>query len=276
MPRKKTGGTSPLDKIKSSQTLGHTSGALVSDHLHSLAATVRSDFPKISEESLATLISEAEVAVSQLVWDRHTDRKQQREKLAALSESAGQLAEKLAAVLGDSALASPFAAMLVRIPNGAPPTDPKALELLPEAIREYVLHQQQSQPPPDFAAVISAQVDRRDRIRDHLIGDLLWIRTVLGPVIDLAEATEGMKTPEYRCAMRLARAWFKATGKKPTTTKNMVAVSGPQATGFQRFLAAAVPGPPIGPGIVENVKRDFGVTTTANRPNESPKGYAGT
>jgi hypothetical protein len=274
MPRNRTSKVSPADKLKSSRMLGQTSGFLVSDdHLRSLADAVRRDLPKISDERLAALIAGAEEAVSQLIWDRRTDRKQQRKKLEALSQSAEHLLEKLTAVLGDSSLVSPFTELLVRTHNAAPQIDPHVLNHLPETIRKEVLNRQKSQPPPNRAAILSAQLERRDRIRDHLIGDLFWIRTILEPIIELAKATEGgMKTPEYRCAMRLTKAWYKATGKRPTTTNNKEAKSGPQATAYQRFLAAAVPGAPIGPGIVDIVKRDFGDMNGGNRPNETPKG----
>ena len=56
------------------------------------------------------------------------------------------------------------------------------------------------------------------------------------------ETAKSIRLPdEYQCVIRIAMAWEQYTGERPTVTRNTDAVSGPQATPFERFLRAAIP-----------------------------------
>ena len=71
------------------------------------------------------------------------------------------------------------------------------------------------------------------------------IQSLLAAIDETTKQLETAKSirllDEYQCVMRIAMAWKQYTGERPTVTRNTDAVSGPQATPFERFLSAAIP-----------------------------------
>jgi hypothetical protein len=63
--------------------------------------------------------------------------------------------------------------------------------------------------------------------------------------------------------MALANAWRDLTGEAPTLTRNNDAVSGRQATAFQRLVESVQPEPPIGERLIREV---VGEMTKATPP----------
>jgi hypothetical protein len=113
--------------------------------------------------------------------------------------------------------------------------------------------------------------ERAHRIRHEVVPDLLWLRSMLAATSD---AGRTRKDFEYRCAVRIAAAWLRATGKAPTMTRNTDAPSGKQAMAFQKYVAKAVK-PEIGAGILRAAIADFGANKRRKRRAESPKGKRG-
>ena len=77
----------------------------------------------------------------------------------------------------------------------------------------------------------------------RVLAEDIW--SLLAAVDETTKQLETAKSirllDEYQCVMRIAMAWKQYTGERPTVTRNTDAVSGPQATPFERFLSAAVP-----------------------------------
>jgi hypothetical protein len=236
--------TSAIDAIEVAQSLAATSGFL-NDKIGDdeiLKGIVREAFQQIPDANISALIETTRDAVNQLVWDRNQpNKKVVADKYRVLSESAIRLAENLSAVLGNHALEGPFFAMFTLRPDSA------------------------------------EQIERLDRIRHHMIGDLFWLRSMIEPAIGMMQSTERIqKDPEYKCAFQIVLAWFTATGEMPTLTRNTQAVAGPQATSFQRFLVEAIPQPSIGDSIVRKVVAGVGELAAQPPLSEIPKGVRGT
>ena len=216
---------SAVDIISIAQSLGATSGFVEDEHfpMGKLQQIVRSRFPYIAQEELANLINSTGAAVTQLSWDRkQPNKKMVAAKYSAVLESAGDLAEALSVVLGDGSIEGPFLDSLVRNPSS------------PE------------------------QRERLYRIRDHMISDLFWLRSVVDPKIKMMDVTQRTRKDfEFRCAFRIARAWLAATGEPPTLTRNKDAVSGPQLMTFQRYMSVAVT-PAIGDAIIRKAVDELG------------------
>jgi hypothetical protein len=77
----------------------------------------------------------------------------------------------------------------------------------------------------------------------RVLGEDIW--SLLAAIDETTKQLETAKSirllDEYQCVMRIAMAWKQYTGERPTVTRNTDAVSGPQATPFERFLSAAIP-----------------------------------
>jgi hypothetical protein len=233
---------SVFDLIKLAEELGATSGFLADQNVPAeiLAGIVRSRFPSLDDGKIADLISATSAAVTQLGWDRkQPNKKTVASKYSAVVESAVRLAGNLSIVLGDSSLEGPFLDLLV--PNQNSPE----------------------------------QRDRLDRIRRHMVGDLLWFRFMVEPKIEIIRDTKlTRKDFEYRCAFRIAFAWLTATGEIPTLTRNTDAVSGSQVTAFQSYMIEAIK-PGIGDAIVRKVVTELGDIVSQSSLSEIPKGAAG-
>jgi hypothetical protein len=88
-------------------------------------------------------------------------------------------------------------------------------------------------------------IARRERVAlvERVMGeDLLYLAVTAERIVAAVRAGGKVRRPaEYLCATRIALAWNEATGTAATLTRNVEAVSGPQATAFQRFVAQAAP-----------------------------------
>jgi hypothetical protein len=179
---------SAIDIVAIAEVLEAKSG-FISDELFSaemLNEIVRNRFPSIDQEKIAGLIDATGDAVTQLIWDRQQPNKKAfADKYSAVIESAACFAENLSIVLGDSSLEGPFLDLLV--PRTSSPE----------------------------------QVERRDRFRHQMLGDLFWLRFMVEPKIQMIRSAQRIrKVFEYRCAFRIAFAWLTATGEIPTLTRN--------------------------------------------------------
>jgi hypothetical protein len=238
----KKAGANAIDRIKLAQMLGATSGFIADENFPTeiLASIVSSRYPSIDQKKIAGLISATSDAVTQLNWDRdQPDKRAVADKYSAVADSAVSFAENLSAVLGDSSLEGPFLDLLAK-PSS------------------------------------SEQRERLDRIRHHMIGDLFWFRSMIGPKVQLMRDTQyTRKDFEYRCAFRIAFAWLMASGEMPTQTRNTDAVSGSQATAFQSYMIEAVK-PGIGEAIVRKVIAELGELAAQSMLPEIPKAARGT
>jgi hypothetical protein len=119
-------------------------------------------------------------------------------------------------------------------------------------------------------AAIAARTHVAERI-DTLLSDGLW--GLVGEIATLLDALRNRRTRGDAFAhwftWRIAQAWFSATGKLPTLTRNKDAVSGSQMSDFEEFLRAVVPKPSIGSGVLRDVVEAFKAsqngTTAHNR-----------
>jgi hypothetical protein len=85
---------------------------------------------------------------------------------------------------------------------------------------------------------------------DH---DLPQLLVDLGRLIEvLGKAGWIKKAGEHICVFQIACAWRDNIGAMPTLSRNKDAVSGPQQTSFQSYLAAAGVGNLIGEAIVRD------------------------
>jgi hypothetical protein len=92
-----------------------------------------------------------------------------------------------------------------------------------------------------------------ERIRRVLSEDMWSLLAAIDETTKQLETAKSIRLlDEYRCVMRIAMAWKQYTGERPTVTRNTDAVSGPQATPFERFISAAVP-LPISKKVIRNV-----------------------
>jgi hypothetical protein len=122
--------------------------------------------------------------------------------------------------------------------------------------------------------------ERADRLQKVLRDDLRWM---IGEIRQMHTALKNARairnSAEYACVRLVASAWLENTGALPTATRNVGAVSGKQATPFQRFLAIAVPPPAIGEETVRTVVDamrqmgpPLGVKKPRNFAKKNPKG----
>lgn len=220
------------DILAASQILSVSSGFMDDHHfsVESLQKIVSDAYPEISADKISNLITTTNEAVSFLVWNRQPKKlKDAIAKYEALADASTNLANDLMELLSCSNLEGGFRSMLF----GSGPD-------------------------------LSGRIERAERIRDHLANDLWWLRRELDLMIaSLRKIDERVKTPEYECVHHIGRAWVSATGRRPTVTRNKDAASGPQATPFQHYVAAAIPSPAIGDGILRNVVELFGDLDTA-------------
>jgi len=130
---------------------------------------------------------------------------------------------------------------------------------------------------------LAEQIQRReraDRLQKVLRDDLWWMIGEITPMhTALKDAGAIRNSPEYACVRLVASAWRENTGELPTLTRNGDAVSGKQATPFQRLLTLAVPRPAIGEETVRAVvdamrqaARPLGVKKPRKSAKENPKG----
>jgi hypothetical protein len=106
-------------------------------------------------------------------------------------------------------------------------------------------------------ADIAARRRVAERI-DTVLSDDLW--GLVGEIATLLKALRNRRTRgdvfAHWFTWRIAQAWFSATGKLPTLTRNKDAVS-PQISDFEELLLAVVPKPSIGSGVLRDVVEAF-------------------
>jgi hypothetical protein len=109
----------------------------------------------------------------------------------------------------------------------------------------------------------------------RVLGEDIW--SLLAAIHEITKQLEPARSirllDEYQCVARIAVAWEQYTGKRPTVTRNIDAVSGPQATPFERFLSAAIP-LPISKKVIRNVveARATGGRTQSGKKRVGPVG----
>lgn len=107
-------------------------------------------------------------------------------------------------------------------------------------------------------ADIAARTRVAERI-DTVLSDDLW--GLVGEIATLLKALRNRRTRgdvfAHWFTWRIAQAWFSATGKLPTLTRNKDAVSGPQISDFEELLVAVVSKPSIGSGVLRDVVEAF-------------------
>jgi hypothetical protein len=91
-------------------------------------------------------------------------------------------------------------------------------------------------------ADITIREDRVAQLERVMGEDLLRLAKAIERMLAVTkERGKVRRPPEYLCATKIALAWRASTGKPATLTRNFEAVSGPQATAFQRFVVEAAP-----------------------------------
>ena len=220
------------DILAVSQIISMFSGFMDIQHFSAdeLEKIVKDAYPEISADNISNLITATNEAVSFLVWNRQSPKKLNDAiaKYEALAVASTSLANDLMEVLSCSNLEGGFRSMLF----GSGPE-------------------------------LSGRIERADRIRDHLANDLWWLRRELDlKIASLRKIDQRVKTPEYECVYHIGSAWISATDRAPAVTRNQEARC-PQATPFQRYVAAAIPSPKIGESILRKVAKLLGDLDTA-------------
>jgi hypothetical protein len=110
---------------------------------------------------------------------------------------------------------------------------------------------------------------RSQRVEDVMADDLWWLIGQVQPMhAALRDARKIRKSPEYQCVRSIASAWCENDLPVTVTRNNEAAEAAPQ-TAFQRFLAIAVPSPPIGDKIIREVADELKRALGTGRPRKS-------
>jgi hypothetical protein len=122
-------------------------------------------------------------------------------------------------------------------------------------------------------AEIAARTHVAERI-DTPLSDDLW--GLVGEIATLLNALRNRRTRGDAFAhwftWRIAQAWFSATGKLPTLTRNKDAVGGSQMSDFEELLRAVVPKPSIGSGVLRDVVEAFKASQNGTAAPRTPWG----